>query len=106
MDEMERERVLAIRKGRKLPWHSPPHLEFDGEISFIITAACFEHAPIIGKTSERMAKCEEDLLEVCEDENAKIFAWCILPNHYHLLVRTDDIKGLRKEIGNVSWANF
>jgi putative transposase len=99
MNEVEREEVMRIRKGRKLPWHSPPHLEFEGDVSFIITAACFEHAPVIGKTPERIAECEEKLLEVCENLNAKVFAWCILPNHYHLLVRTDDIKTLRKDIG-------
>ena len=99
MDDDEREKVLAARKGRKLPWHSPPHLEFEGEVSFIITAACYEHAPIIGKTPERLAKCEKDLLGICESVEAKVFAWCILPNHYHLLIRTDNIKRLRKELG-------
>jgi putative transposase len=99
MNEVEREEVLRIRKGRKLPWHSPPHLEFEGDVSFIITAACFEHAPIIGKNPERIVGCEEKLLEICENADAKIFAWCILPNHYHLLVRTDNIKLLKKEIG-------
>ncbi len=99
MDVDEREKVLAARKGRKLPWHSPPHSDFEGEVSFIITAACYEHAPIIGKTSERIAKCEKDLLEIGESVGAKVFAWCILPNHYHLLIRTDNIKRLRKELG-------
>ncbi len=99
MNEDERGEVLATRKGRKLPWHSPPHREFEGDVTFIITAACFEQAPIIGKSSGRMAECERDLLEICEGLNAKIFAWCILPNHYHLLVRSEKIKGLRKEIG-------
>ena len=46
-----------------------------------------------------MADCEGNLLEACEKAGAKIFAWCILPNHYHLLVRTDNIKELRKRIG-------
>ncbi len=99
MSEDERDDVLATRKGRKLPWHSPPHIEFAGDVTFIITAACFEHASIIGKNPERMANCENDLLEICEDEYAKVFAWCILPNHYHLLVRTDNIKNLREKIG-------
>ena len=99
MDVGEREKILVIRKGRKLPWHSPPHVEFAGEVSFIITAACFEHASIIGKMPERMVECEKDLLGICESLNAKIYAWCILPNHYHLLVRTEEIEKLRKEIG-------
>jgi putative transposase len=99
MTEEERAEVLRIRKGRGLPRHSPPHLEFVGFVTFIITAACYEHAHIIGKTVERMAECEREILETCRKLNARVFAWCILPNHYHILVRTDDIKGLRKEIG-------
>lgn len=99
MSQVERENILANRKGRGLPWHSPPHLDFEGEVSFIITAACYEHTPIIGKTPERMTKCEMDLLEICESVGAEVFAWCVLPNHYHLLVRTNDIETLRKEIG-------
>ncbi len=99
MTEKERAEVLWIRKRRGLPWHTPPHLEFVGFVTFIITAACYEHAHIIGKSGERMAECEQELLEICKKTEAKIFAWCVLPNHYHILVRTDNIKLLRKEIG-------
>jgi putative transposase len=101
LTEQERVRVLAERKARKLPWHSPPHLEFGGFVTFIITAACYEHAHIIGKDYGRMAECEHELLNACRKVEAKVFAWCILPNHYHLLVRTDNIKQLRKEIGTM-----
>jgi putative transposase len=40
-------------------------------------------------------------LNACRKVEAKVLAWCILPNHYHLLVRTDNIKQLRKEIGTM-----
>jgi len=99
MSDEERAEVLRIRKGRGLAWHSPPHLEFVGFVTFIITAACYEHAHIIGVSAERMAECEKEILEICRKVDAEIFAWCILPNHYHILVRTDNIKLLRKEIG-------
>ena len=98
MTEKERAEVLWIRKRRNLPWHTPPHLEFVGFVTFIITAACYEHAHIIGKSAERMAECEKEILEICKKSESKLFAWCILPNHYHILVRTDNIKNLRKEI--------
>jgi putative transposase len=101
MTDEERARVLAERKGRKLPWHSPPHLEFAGPATFIITAACYEHRHIIGKSAARMMEFEQDLLNACRNAEAKILAWCILPNHYHLLVRTDKIKLLRREIGRL-----
>jgi putative transposase len=97
----ERYFVLTQRKGRELPWHSPPHLSFNGAYTFIITAACYEHIPIIGKTAERISGLEADLLGVCENLKAKVYAWCILPNHYHLLARTDDVKNLRVEIGKI-----
>lgn len=99
LTDKEKTQVLAERKGRKLPWHSPPHLEFEGSISFIITAACYEHAHIIGKNPNRMAECEKELLAICQKLEAEIFAWCVLPNHYHILVRTDNIKQLRSELG-------
>jgi putative transposase len=95
----EKRKTLAERRGRKLPWHSPPHLEFEGVVTFIITAACYEHAHIIGTNQQRMAECESKILEICENQKAKIYAWCILPNHYHILVRTNNIKQLRKELG-------
>ena len=48
-----------------------------------------------------MLDFEHDILEACTTAGADLFAWCILPNHYHLLARTDRIKVLRKEIGKV-----
>ena len=99
MSDEERAEVLRIRKGRGLPWHSPPHLEYVGFVTFIITAACFEHVPLIGKSVGRMTECEKDILEICQSFKAEIFAWCILPNHYHVLLKTEKIKTLRKQIG-------
>jgi len=101
MTDEERAKILIERKGRRLPWHSPPHLEFAGLVTFIITAACYEHKNIIGKSSERMAKFENEILNACQTIDSKIFAWCILPNHYHLLIRTENVKQLRKEIGKL-----
>lgn len=101
----EKNKTLAERRGRKLPWHSPSHLEFEGFVTFIITAACYEHAHIIGENPNRMAECESGILEICENLEAKIYAWCILPNHYHILVRTDNIKQLRSELGKFHGRN-
>jgi putative transposase len=101
MSADERSAALKSRQGRNLPWHSPPHREFAGHFTFIITAACYEHDRRIGKTAQRIADLEAELLSTCEKSNAKTFAWCILPNHYHLLVRTNNIKHLRSEIGKI-----
>lgn len=101
LSENQRQEILRQRKGKKLPWHSPPHFDFEGPKSFLITAACYEHKSVIGKNAERMADFENGLLEACEALCLMIFAWCILPNHYHILIRTDAIEELRKEIGKV-----
>lgn len=95
----ERARAVDERKARHLPWHSPPHLDLSGEHRYIITAACYEHAPVIGKSLERMTGCEEGILKVFRESGAEVYAWCVLPNHYHVLSRTDRIKALRNEIG-------
>lgn len=97
----QREEALRQRKSRKLPWHSPPHIDFEGPVTFIITAACYEHADIAGRSPDRLAEFEEEILKACSGVDAYVNSWCILPNHYHLLVRTDEIKILRKEIGKV-----
>jgi len=101
LTEKQEAEVLHERKGRKLPWHSPPHLDFEGPVSFIITASCYEHKHIIGHTSDRIARFEQDLIATCVDFAHKIFAWCILTNHYHILLRTEQIKALRKALGKL-----
>lgn len=96
--EQQRE-VVEYRQKQQRPFHSPPHWEFQGQRQFIISAACYEHTPVIGKTLSRMTECEAALLAACEKYVTAIYAWCILPNHYHLLIQTDSIKALRHEIG-------
>jgi len=96
--EQKREAV-QYRRLRERPWHSPPHWDFVGQRQFIISASCYEHAPVIGVTPERMTDCEVDLLDVCAQFANAIYAWCILPNHYHLLLQTERLKELRGEIG-------
>lgn len=44
----QRAELLAWRKERGHPWHSPPHRPNFGHLRFHITAACFEHRSNIG----------------------------------------------------------
>ena len=99
MKPEEREWLLAIRRSRHHPWHSPPHLDFDGKRQYLISAACYEHATIIGKNSERITECEEEVLKACRELSSEIYAWCVLPNRYHVLLRTEQIKSLRAKLG-------
>jgi putative transposase len=95
----ERRAATAERRGKKFPWHSPPHLTFDGAPTFIITAACYEHEHIIGASPSRLSETEEALISLAEIAGALLYAWCILPNHYHILARAYDTRSLRREIG-------
>jgi putative transposase len=99
MSEKQREDALKYRQTRRFPKHAPPHFDFEGERQYLITAACYEHTHIVGKSPERMTDCEAGILETCEKFSIAIYAWCILPNNYHVLLKTDQIKELRKEIG-------
>ncbi|MBS1797777.1 MAG: transposase [Acidobacteria bacterium] len=46
-----------------------------------------------------MTDCEAKVLEACEKFSSAIYAWSILPNHYHVLLKTEQIDSLRKELG-------
>ena len=58
---------------------------------FHLTAACFEHAPHIGASVERMQQFSDELLQVLAENEVQVHAWCVLPNHYHLLVTLQDL---------------
>jgi putative transposase len=99
MTPEERTRALELRRARQLPWHSPPHLDLRGIRQYLISGACYEHKPIIGKSLERITDCEDSLLRICRDFCWAVYGWCVLPNHYHLLIRTDKIEQLRHQLG-------
>jgi len=98
MSPAEREAALAARKANRQPWHGPPHEDW-GERPYHLSAACYEHAPIIGVSPERMAACERELLDVLAQHAEGIHSWCLLPNHYHALVDSDQVKALIAALG-------
>ncbi|MFC7338369.1 transposase [Haloferula chungangensis] len=93
----EREKLLAFRKRLRRPWHRPPHFG-GGSVHYHLTAACYEHKPIIGHSPERLEEFTNELLNALPIEPA---AWCILPNHYHLLIRCDDLKNMTRTLGQL-----
>jgi putative transposase len=99
LTEKQRREVFEYRRLQKLPWHRPPHIKYDGSQTFIFSAACFDHEPVIGISPQRLAEFEKMVIEICVSACEELWAWCILPNHYHLLFRTDLITKLKKEIG-------
>jgi putative transposase len=90
LSEKARQEVLEWRKTQKRPWHSPPHWKNDRTDRYLFTASCFEHSPVIGFSAERLGKFEESLLQTLSEHIDQIYAWVVLPNHYHALVSTKD----------------
>ena len=99
MTPAQRREAVEYRRLRERPWHLPPHWEFVGLLQFMISGACYEHKHVIGVTPERIAECESALLDACEQFATNVYSWCVLPNHYHLLVQTDRLKELRASLG-------
>ncbi len=97
----QRKELLAWRVEQERPWHSPPHRPNFGHKRFHITAACFEHKDLIGFSPERMDSFSYELLAVLSEKSENLFAWCVLPNHYHALVETSDILGVIRELGKL-----
>jgi putative transposase len=104
MTAEQRQAVLLERQLHRLPWHGPPHYESESQ-HYLITAACYEHRPIIGSTPARMSDFEGNLLKVCEQSCQQLFAWVILPNHYHFLAHVPDITRLLKNLGELHGRN-
>lgn len=92
--------LLQWRQQIQRPWHSPPHF-VEGPASFHLTAACYEHAMIVGANAERMSLFSRDLLDALETNGVSIHAWCLLPNHYHLLLRVQNLKAITASLGQL-----
>jgi len=97
----QRKNLLAWRKDNARPWHAPPHRPNYGKLQFLVSGACYEHAPIIGFSPQRMDSFSAGLLEQFQSHGAKTISWCVLPNHYHALVETPNILGLLHELGRL-----
>jgi putative transposase len=98
LSEKQRSELLEWRKSRGHPPHSPPHRAGTTSV-YHLSATCYEHAPHIGKSVKRMPEFCEQLLEVLIGNTSVLYAWCVLPNHYHLLIRSADILLTIKQLG-------
>jgi putative transposase len=99
LNQKQRGELLEWRKERGYPWHSPPHRPNFGHLRFLISAACYGHNHYIGRSPERMDNFCRDLLKIFKTHAGQTFAWCVLPNHYHVLAEAPDIKLLLSELG-------
>jgi putative transposase len=64
-----------------------------------LTAACYEHRHTIGLNPKRFAEFSERLLTTLEEFCEEVYAWCVLPNHYHALVLTRKLPELLHDVG-------
>ncbi len=94
MTWQQRAKALVRRQKQHAPMHSPAHLDL-GAATYHLSAACYEHAPILGTPSDRMEAFTAALLQTLHAVVHDIHAWCVLPNHYHLLVTAPDLAGIR-----------
>ncbi len=96
----DQDALLAWRQRLQRPWHSPPHF-VEGKAQFHLTAACYEHQPFVGSSEERMRDFAERLIGVLNNLNVEVHAWCVLPNHYHLLLTVPDLKPVLLVLGQL-----
>ena len=91
--------MLKLRIGLERPWHSPPTVFHEGR--FHVAAACLDHRPHIGVNLKRIESFSELLLSVLKKSGTPFFAWCVLPNHYHLLIETRNLSALKWQLGRL-----
>jgi putative transposase len=98
LNERQREELLEFRRFNARPWHSPQHRESQNG-RYLLTAACYEHRHVIGLNPKRIGEFSEQFLEIVDARCEEIYAWCVLPNHYHALVLTKELPKLLHDIG-------
>ena len=67
---------------------------------YLLTGTCFEHQSILDSDARRDEFAEKLLSRFRAIANSELFAWCLLPNHYHLLARVD-LKGFSQTIARL-----
>ncbi|MFZ2657595.1 MAG: transposase [Victivallales bacterium] len=88
MTQEQKNDTVRTRKINKLPLHQPFH-HMDGTTkTYLITSANYEHKNIMANESRRN-ELQEKIFSLCKKTSSEIHCWCILSNHYHLLIKTE-----------------
>lgn len=93
----QRAAAVSERKERGYPWHGPPHLESLNAYR-IVTGTCFEHRHFLS-SAKRMLWFEEQLLSCIKKLATPCATWMVMPNHYHLLVRIEEMQAFAHGLG-------
>jgi putative transposase len=80
----EQVQVVEHRRMLGYPLHAPPHPHRDVG-RYLLSAANFEHAMIMALPA-RCTEFESRLLKAITGIPAEVYAWVVLPNHYHVLL--------------------
>ena len=99
LNEEQRNELMLNRKTHRYPMHSPPHFSFSERLCYHLSSANFEHEPIIGAHLERISTFSDGLCSILNDDGNRLHAWCVLPNHWHALLETLNLKKLLRAIG-------
>jgi putative transposase len=97
------QRVDAMRHRiqRGGSWHRPPVWDDTTARRYLITAACYDHAPLIGYTPSRLMAFEDQLIAALQTTTDMLHAHVVLPNHYHALITSRCIRTVRLALGRL-----
>ena len=89
MTPEEQQCVLQQRRERGFPLHAPPHFRSVSG-TYLITSTCYEHRPIFEHPDD-LSWLADEALNAFTAANLPHPAWVFLPNHYHVLLETEDL---------------
>ncbi len=96
LSPQERHLILEERRRRGFPLHAPPHFKGIAGVC-LVTAACYEHRPIFENPND-LSWLLHEFLESLSVAGLSCNAWVFLPNHYHILLETQDIQIVSKTL--------
>jgi putative transposase len=104
MDEQMRRMTLEKRREAQFPAHDLPHFDDTKAEYYSVTGTNYEHVPILGKNSSRMSAFADRLEGTLIQWNIEIEAWCLMRNHYHLLLHGESAALIRRLLGKLHGA--
>jgi len=99
MTPEERKATIDERRQHGYPLHSPPH-PYREAGWYCITAANYEHLPVMADTA-RIAALEDLLLLELAAAQVEVGGWVIVPNHYHILVGVQSLEQISAVLKHV-----
>ena len=99
MTATERRTTAQRRVQQGRPLHAPPHPRQQPGW-YLVSAATYRHCPLF-REAEALTHLTRCLLEALADARIRVAGWVVLPNHYHVLVATDELAALGRVLGRV-----